>query len=363
VEPFKEKINAGTVEEIVALVPGDWDRDGFRASALAGLDELELKARIEQLADALYAALPGDFPTKVARIVRALPAAANGNDGLAPSWASWPLCTLVERHGLAHPEAALDAMEVLTQHWSCEFAIRPYFAADPERVLERLEVWSRHDSAQVRRLVSEGSRPRLPWGIRLQHRIDHPEVVLPLLERLRDDPDEGVRRSVANHLNGIAKDHPELVLRVAEQWLRGAPSSRKKLVKHALRTQIKAGEPRAYALIGLQPFVGTVAVQVSPDRIAVGEALHVGLQLVSQASRPQRVRLDLGVHHRLKSGELSARVFHWTERTVGPGETLSLTKAYPVRRVTTRRLYAGDQAIDVRVNGEPTESTAFYLEV
>lgn len=361
VEPFKNNINPRTVDEIVALVPGGWDRDGFRVAALAGLDDLELKQRVHQVADALYAALPGTYPDRLAQLLERVPDGPEHADGLTESWAYWPLCTMVERHGLDHQELSLDAMERLTQHWSCEFAIRPYFAADPEGVLRRLDRWAGHRSVHVRRLVSEGSRPRLPWGMRLRHRIERPETMLPILERLRDDPEETVRRSVANHLNDIAKDHPDLVIDVGRAWLVDAPKTRQKLVKHAIRTQIKAGDPRAFALIGLEPFVGTVQVRRSPDRIAVGEAVEVCLVLHSDAERPQRVRLDLGVHHRRKNGTLSPKVFHWTERTVGPGQTLELTKSHKVREVSTRRLYAGEQGIDVRVNGVATARLAFEL--
>jgi len=254
-------------------------------------------------------------------------------------------------------------METLTQYWSCEFAIRPYFAAEPDAVLTRLRRWVTHPNVHIRRLVSEGSRPRLPWGIRLQHRIAHPETMLPLLEALRDDPEEYVRRSVANHLNDIAKDHPDLVIRTAKAWLTDAPPTRIKLIKHALRTQIKAGDTRAYALIGLQPFAGSVQVVRSPERIAVGEAVTLSVTLQSQSDAPQRIRLDLGLHFRLKNESLSTKVFHWTERTLKPGEVMTLEKVYTVRKVSTRRLYPGEQAIDLRVNGAATPATPFFLDV
>lgn len=358
---FKDNINAGSVERIAGRVPGEWDRAGFRRAALAGLEDLELKDRVNQLADALRAALPGPYPAALTQLLAGVPEEPAPGAGLTEDWSYWPMCSLVERHGLANPAISLDAMERLTRHWSCEFAIRPYFAADPHGVRARLERWVGHPSVHVRRLVSEGSRPRLPWGMRLRHRVQHPEFVLPLLERLRDDPEEYVRRSVANHLNDIAKDHPDLLIRVATAWSQGAPPARQRLIKHALRTQIKAGDPRAYALIGLRPFAGTAQVARSPERIAVGEAVTLTVTLRSTSEAPQRLRLDLGVHFLRKSGERSLRVFHWTERTLRPGASLTLSKDYAVRRVTTRRLYPGRQAIDLRVNGVATEALPFEL--
>ncbi|MEZ4320651.1 MAG: DNA alkylation repair protein [Myxococcota bacterium] len=362
-EPFKNRIGPHAVAQITQLVAGEWDPHGFERRALAGLDALELKDRVIHVADALRASLPADYPTALGQILAGLPESPDHTNELTERFELWPLCTFVERHGLAHPDLSLDAMPALTALWSCEFAIRPYFQADPEHVLRRLASWVDHDNVHVRRLVSEGSRPRLPWGIRLQHRIDHPERMLPLLERLRDDPEEYVRRSVANHLNDIAKDHEDLVLDVAADWLRDAPAPRRKLVKHALRTHIKAGNPRAYGLIGLQPFVGTVQTALSPAGIAVGEAVHLDVTLTSSAKRNQRVRLDYGVHHLRKNGSRTAKVFHWTERTVKPGETLVLRKSHTVAKVSTRALYAGQQALDLRVNGEPTEAWPFDLDL
>ncbi len=359
---FKYKIDPGAVARIAGRIPGDWDREGFRRAALDGLDALELKGRVAQVADALRAALPGPYPAALRQLLSGVPAAPPPGSGLTEDWSYWPLCTFVEHHGLDHPGLSLDAMERLTPHWSCEFALRPYFAADPLGVRERLERWVEHPSVHLRRLVSEGTRPRLPWGERLRHRVRHPEFLLPLLERLRDDPEDYVRRSVANHLNDIAKDHPELLLRVAAAWSEGAPPARQRLIKHALRTLIKAGEPRAYALIGLRPFEGTVQVSCDPAHVAVGEAITLRATLCSQSDRPQRLRLDLGLHFRLKSGALSPRVFHWTERSIPPGATANLEKCYTLRPVSTRRLYPGRQAIDLRVNGCATEALPFTLE-
>ncbi|MCB9677131.1 MAG: DNA alkylation repair protein [Alphaproteobacteria bacterium] len=362
-EPFKNRIGPAAVAQIARLVPGDWDRAGFTHHATTGLAALELKDRVAHIADALHATLPWDYPTAVGRILDGLPPMPEHTDRLTDAFELWPLTAFVERHGLAHPDVSLAAMPALTGHWSCEFAIRPYFRDDPEGVAKRLEGWAEHPNAHVRRLVSEGTRPRLPWGIRLQDRIERPQRMLPLLERLRDDPSEYVRRSVANHLNDIAKDHPDLLVEIAGSWLRDAPATRRKLVKHALRTQIKACDPRAYGLIGLRPFEGTVRIAVSPGSVAVGEAVTLTAELVSTAKRAQRVRLDYAVHHLRKNGGRTPKVFHWTERTVKPGETLTMAKAHPMREVSTRRYYPGAQAIDLRVNGEATEALGFTLRI
>ncbi len=367
-EPFKNRIDTGAIERIAALVPGSWDRTGFVRAASADLADLELKDRVNQVADALRAALPDDFPTALEQILAGLPEAPVDTDSLTDAFELWPLCSFVERHGLDHPAASLAAMPRLTPHWSCEFAIRPFYRDDPDHVHQWLDRWVTHDNVHVRRLVSEGTRPRLPWGIRLDNRIADPERMRPLLEQLRDDPSEYVRRSVANHLNDIAKDHPAALVELARDWLTDVPArhekTREKLVRHALRTQIKAGDPAAFALIGLHPFEGTVQLEVSPRQVVVGEPLDLSVTLTSTAEQPQRVRLDYGVHYLRKNGSHSAKVFKLAERTIPPGHSVLVERTHRTRIVTTRRLYAGQQRIDVRVNGvaTPTVDWTLHLE-
>lgn len=337
---------------------GTWDRDAFRREATAGLDALELKARVVHVADALRRQLAPEWPDALAQVLSSMPAEPTTTDGLTDAMGLWSVLTLVERHGLAHPELSLDALGRLTPFWSAEFAVRPYFEADPTGMLAWLERWSVDDNVHRRRLASEGSRPRLPWGIRLGCRIADPLAVVPVLTRLRDDPSEYVRRSVANHLNDIAKDHPDHVLTLARDWLPGSPQTLK-LVRHALRTQIKQGEPAVYRLLGLEPFAGTVRFEVGTDSVTVGDVLPLRVEL--EAEQDQRVRVDFALHHRRANGTLSPKVFHWTERTVEAGIPLVLEKNYALRKVTTRRLYAGGHAVDVRINGERVEPISFTV--
>ena len=364
-EPFKNRINAESIDRIAALVQGAWDRERFLREARSGLEALELKDRVNQIADALASALPADFPTALGQILDGLPESPVDTDALTESFEMWPLCSFVERHGLLHPDAALKAMPQLTPHWSCEFAIRPFYRDDPDRVHGYLERWVTHPNVHVRRLVSEGTRPRLPWGIRLDNRVQDPDRMLSLLERLRDDPSEYVRRSVANHLNDIAKDHPARLVEIAADWLSDIPrahaKTRDKLVRHALRTQIKAGDPAAFALIGLGPFEGTVTLGVSPRTAVVGDSLTLTVTLTSTSATAQPVRLDYAVHYLKKNGSHSAKVFKLGDRTIPAGETVVVERAHRTRTVTTRKLYAGLQRIDVRVNGTPTEPIDWTL--
>lgn len=344
-EALKERIDADAVRSLALYVPAP-ARDGFLRHALDGLDALELKARVIQVADALREALPEDWPSAIGYVLDQLPPAPTHTDALTAGMPLWPLLTLVERHGLDHPDLSLEALARLTPHWTAEYAVRPYFQADPEAMRTWVDRWSLSEDVHVRRLASEGSRPRLPWGIRLHCRIDDPQALLPCLERLLDDPSEYVRRSVANHLNDLAKDHPDLVLQIARDW--SAPG-RERLIRHGLRTLLKEGHPEALSAIGLRPFAGSVEVLPPSPTVVLGASLSLQVRLCSETT--QRVRLDYAVHHRRQDGSLHPKVFTWSERTLKAGQTVELIREHPFVPRSVRRLHPGLQRVDVRVNG------------
>ena len=225
--------------------------------------------------------------------------------------------------------------------------------AHPRLVFETLLRWTRDDSAHVRRLCSEGSRPRLPWGLRLQSLVTDPSPTLPILAALQDDPSAYVRRSVANHLNDIAKDHPSMVVDWVRQHLPGAPATRSTLLRHASRTLIKQGRAEMLALWGAGvPFDGRCRLQITPRRIELGEAVQLTLVLRSHSSVAQPLLVDYTVHHANARGGTNAKVFKGWRVTLAPGQTVTLTKRHSFKPVTTRRYHAGAQAFEVSLNGQ-----------
>ena len=210
-EALKHLLDAAAVRSAgrhLARVSTAFDRERFERLALVGLDEREFKARARHIADALQATLPQDF-ARAADVLEASLAPVDGSgDGLA-GWIVWPLSEFIARRGLDDPGRALAALHAMTQRFTAEWAIRPFIERHPALTFATLERWTRDPSPQVRRLCSEGTRPRLPWGSVLRNLIDDPSPTLPLLQALHDDPSEDVRRSVANHLNDIGRDHPQ----------------------------------------------------------------------------------------------------------------------------------------------------------
>jgi 3-methyladenine DNA glycosylase AlkC len=378
-EPFKNLINARTVaaagQHLYRVWPA-FDRRGFEQQATRGLDGLEFKARAMQLADALQATLPARF-ADAAEVLEAslappvpLDAAgepaglsdAQAEQGLA-GWVVWSMGEFVARQGMADVPRALACLHALTQRFSAEFAIRPFLRDHPALVWDTLMRWTQDPSAHVRRLVSEGSRPRLPWGLRLQALVTDPAPTLPLLRALQDDPSAYVRRSVANHLNDIAKDHPDVVAGWVLEHRRGASAQRTALLRHASRSLIKQGHTPTLAAWGLQPGLqGSAGLVLSAPHAAVGDGITLAVTLTSTARAPQDLVVDYVVHHVRANGGTSPKVFKGWKLALAPGETRALAKRHSLRPVTTRTLYPGTHRVEVLVNGCAVAAATFELQ-
>jgi 3-methyladenine DNA glycosylase AlkC len=338
------------------LSDGEWafERDVFVAAAIDGLEALELKARVAHVADALAGFLPRAYPDALEVIVGTLGPPVRGTDDVAEAFEVWPLCQFVEDRGLNEPELSLAAMRELTQRFSAEFAIRPYLVRHRDLTLGTIERWLDDPNVHVRRLCSEGTRPRLPWGQALRDFQADPTITLFVLDALVGDPERYVQRSVANHLNDHSRLHPGFVLASATRWLEHPSDARRWVIRHGLRTLVKGGHPGALELLGYgPPELSDVRLQVAPTSVAVGESVEIVLSLASAASADQALLIDYAVHYRRKNGSLGPKVFKWTERELVPGERLEIRKKQHFRNTSTRRLNPGEHAIEVQVNGRP----------
>jgi 3-methyladenine DNA glycosylase AlkC len=361
-EPFKNLLHRGLIDEAAARLQSAWpDFDAPRFCRLAGdgLEDLEMKARAMQICTALQATLPQDFD----RAAGLIESCVQGDDALQ-GWVLWPFGEYVARQGLQQPERALQVLHALTQRFTAEFAIRPFIVQHPEHVIATLGRWVQDPNEHVRRLVSEGSRPRLPWGLRLQALVQDPTPTLPLLAALQDDPSDYVRRSVANHLNDIAKDHPDIVAGWLEEHLPGASPPRRALLRHASRTLIKQGHRRVLAAWGLgTPFRGRAELVLEPARITLGDSITLTLALTSSATKPQPLVVDYLVHHVKADGKLSPKVFKGWKLELPAKEQVVLHKRHALRPITTRRYYGGLHLVEVQVNGVKVAEGAFTLQL
>jgi 3-methyladenine DNA glycosylase AlkC len=241
----------------IALVHPEFDDAGFQRDAFEGLGPLSILRRGEHLARVLRRYLPPAYDDAMAVLTRSLTPALSRTEGLGLAVFFYlPHVSFVALYGLDPTEnggrdpfeTSMAAQYELTRRFSAEFSLRPFLIRWPERTLARLLEWTKDPDPHVRRLCSEGTRPRLPWAIRIPAFVQDPRPVIPILESLRDDPEEYVRRSVANHLGDIAKDHPELAFGICERWLSGAGEERKWQIRHAVRHPAKRGVPAALRL-------------------------------------------------------------------------------------------------------------------
>lgn len=355
---------AGWVAERIGAAEPRFPREAFLADALDGFDGRELTARSRAIAEALWVHLPGGFPEAARTIATALGPELEGDtiEGAGmETFRYLPYVQLVAAHGVGHFETAMDLQHALTRRFTAEFSIRAFIEAEPERTLARLSDWTRDPSPHVRRLVSEGTRPRLPWAPRLRGFQADPSPVLPLLEALRDDPAPYVRRSVANNLNDISKDHPAVVLAICRAWLVDAPPERRALVRHALRTLSRAGDPEALALLGFRgDGLGVDGFAADPPDPRIGTSVRVACTVRNDGTEPATALVHLRVWF-VKARGTGARTFLMSERTIPPGAAAPLRTTVSLRQHTTRTHRPGEHRIMVLVNGVPCAEAAFTL--
>lgn len=348
----------------LAAVCPSFDAKNFSQVVAADLPALELKARAARIADGIRDALPGRYPQQLALVRKAAgtppPADADGGMG---GFRYMPFLNFVGRHGLEAPELSLQALAQLTCFFSAEFDVRPYLLADPKHALTHVKAWVRDRDWRVRRLASEGIRPRLPWAMRLPHFAADPAPVLGVIAHLVVDPHPIVRRSVANNLNDIAKDHPAKAVAAAAAWLKAHEAH--EVVRHGLRTLVKAGNGDALKLLGFEGGAQLAATDfaLSPKKIALGEAVIFAATLRNDGSRRVRLSIDYAVHHRKANGGTTAKVFKLAVRELGPGESCRLEKRHAIRAITTRRYHAGLHALALLVNGRELARGEFTLRL
>ena len=351
---MKAEISGGFLKTLATAIQAR--HPAFDAAALRSLAETsewenaELKARIRLVATGLGELLPADY----ADAIDVLKPVASEYGGLQ----SLVFPDFVERFGLEHWDVSMGALAWFTRFGSSEFAVRPFIRLDEERMLAQMLAWADSDDTDARRLASEGCRPRLPWATPLKRFIADPAPILPILERLKDDSEEYVRRSVANNLNDISKDHDELALNVGAQWF-GRSKARDRLVKHGLRTLLKRGDQRALCLFGYaDPKQVSVRVSEIAERVRIGDAAVFGCTVTIRGAEPVKVRLEYAVGFRKANGTNSRKVFQWTEKTLTPGEH-AFSRRHSFRQMTTRRHYPGGHSFHVIVNGRELAEGAF----
>ncbi|MEO3888983.1 hypothetical protein [Nonomuraea sp. B5E05] len=351
-QPLKEMINSASVQVLADGLTAVWapfPRARFTERALAGLGGLELKDRVRHVSAALHDALPLPYP-QAAEIVRECASRVR-----LDMWSGWPATDHTAAAGLDHLEPAMATLATLTPYATGEFAVRPFLERYRDDALKIMHAWAESPDEHLRRLASEGSRPRLPWAGRVAWLMT-PGPTLPLLDRLRDDPSEYVRRSVANHVNDLAKDHPRVALELLARWRSDGGSHVEKVLRHAARGLLRTGHPEALALMGVTPGSGAVdALVLEADTVPIGGKLSFTVTVTAGAPGPMLLKYAIR-----RPG--SRRVFHLGQRAAdGSGAVFTVRKSHSFRPVTTRDEPPGGRELDVIVNGRVAATTAFTL--
>ncbi len=347
-ELLKHRYTRAYIDQVAGAMRAatpDFDIAAFRRSVLdQGWAELELKARMHRIAQALQQHLPGTYRRQLAILMQAAPAFGGFEAMFFPDF--------VEQFGQQDFDASMTALEHFTRYSSSEFAVRPFIAREPARTLALLRRWVRHEDEKVRRLASEGCRPRLPWAMRLPALIADPTPIVPILTALRADPSEDVRRSVANNLNDIAKDHPALVLDLARRW-HGESAQTDALLKHACRTLLKRGHREALRLFGHHDLVTlrVTGLRLGATRLPIGASLPFAFNLRLLQRKPARLRLEYAVDFAKAHGVTSRKVFKIGERRLEAHESLRIERQHRFRDFSTRRHYPGPHKLTIIING------------
>lgn len=363
---FKDYFDLALARRIAAQITAVYPQfaaDDFVNQIAPQLEGLEMKARTVVFVQALHDHLPAGFADAWAVLDAALGKELSDEGGMFnDGWHLWPIAHFIEVYGLEDFDVGVQAMYEITKRHTAEFAIRPFLIHHQDEMLTILNEWVTDDNPHVRRLVSEGTRPRLPWAGRLTQFIEDPSPTLALLEKLKDDPSEYVRRSVSNHLNDIAKDHPRVVIETCRRWWQDGSPERRWIVQRALRTLVKDGDPDALAVLGFgPPQISLSKFSVSPNPLRLGDTLQLNFTLQSTAVSEQNVVIDFVIHFVKANGQKSGKVFKLKTAVLLPNQPLIIEKRHPIRPITTRKYYPGTHRVEIQVNGQIVGERSFEL--
>lgn len=316
-------------------------------------DEKQLKQRIRHISASLGKTLPPNYEDAIAVLSEISPLCSGFEYLFLPDF--------VELYGLQHWNTSMQALARFTSSSSSEFAVRPFIAHDPIRMMRQMLDWANHPNHHIRRLASEGCRPKLPWATPLRMFIDDPSPILPILQQLKADESEYVRKSVANNLNDIAKNHPDLVIQLSQEWLGHDPRT-DWIVKHGCRTLLRKADPDVLALFGLNkaPDVTINQLELNSKHVAIGDALEFSFSVRSNEPSPQLLRVEYAIDFVKANGKTSRKLFKVTENSFDQADR-TYSRKHSFKDLTTRKHYPGMHQLSIIINGVEQVSDNFEV--
>lgn len=359
-EPLKEMFNKTFYSRLAdefAEAHKNFNPHKFILDVTRGLSDRSLNERMRNTSLVLKNHLPSDYKKAVEILQAVIPKMPGGYTNLL-----FP--DFVGLYGHDHVDQSMEALKFFTRFGSSEFAVREFLKRDFKKAIGYMNQWAKDKNYHVRRLASEGSRPRLPWSFKLEEVIKNPTTTFAILEQLKQDSELYVRKSVANHLNDISKDNPDQMLKLVNGWDKGHAHT-SWIIKHASRSLIKKGHSGSLAVFDFEKKVKVTIenfVLKNPE-LKLGDTLQFDFDVVSKKKTSQKLVIDYLIHYRKKHGGLSPKVFKLTELTLLPAQRAHLSKKQVMKDFTTRKHFAGVHEIEIQVNGRILDNRQFRLTV
>ena len=366
---LKDFYNKALIQRIASSLKQSWtpfDDEGFVKAIMPQLEPLALLDRAKLITDQMYEHLPQEYPEALNIIQNSFGPELDGNDMTGmDTFFYLPHAGYVGKYGLDHFELSMQALYEITKRFTSEWPIRPFLERYEEQTLAQLNEWIKDENVHVRRLVSEGSRPRLPWAGRLKAFQKDPSPVLALLEQLKEDPELYVRRSVANNLNDIAKDHPEVVIQTLKRWNKVKNKDTQWIIGHASRTLVKQGHKAALELLGFpsDPKIEVKGFKVQDKKVVLGGQLVFAFDIRSTAKQKQPLMVDYIIHFMKANGQTAPKVFKLSKKALVGGDSLPIEKRHAIRPISTRKYYPGKHFVELQINGKSFGKLDFELRL
>ncbi len=360
------KESVGYASDLLKSAHPKFDKAGFCSTVLAAFPSLELKQRISHMSETLGEFLPADYPRAVEILVRALPPELDPNktDDDFGEFILAPFSDYVAQRGCReeHLDLSLNALREMTKRFSAENAIRFFINEFPKQTMAFLFDCAGDANYHVRRLASEGTRPKLPWAQKLV--IDFREPI-PILEKLHADNTRYVTRSVANHVNDISKQDPQRAIDLIRTWkLEGLQQQEEMdyIARHSLRTLTKQGSLHALKVLGCpaNPKIDKFRLTRLGATVRVGEAFEFSCEFTSGGKQDLLVDyvMYFATEGKKKGGQ---KTFQLKQLSTTKNQEIRIRKKHPMKLMTTRRLYEGKHRVVVRINGKEFGETWFTL--
>jgi len=356
---FKEVYNKCLVENMAMNIHNSWNEfniSSFVNSITPRLNPLSLSERSQLICSELYNHLPKDYPKALNILLHSFNPEMKTTDLQEfKGFYFMPIANYVSLFGLEKEyfHLSINALIEITKRFTSENAIRPFIRKYPKETFQYLHQWTNYENVHVRRLVSEGTRPKLPWASPLREFQKDPSPVLELLEKLKEDTELYVRRSVANNLNDIAKDHPDLVVETLTRWNKTNHKGTQWIIGHASRTLLKQGHPKALELLGYPQNIqiNVINLRVNQSTCQLGDEIEFSFEIKSSSANKQNLMVDFIVHYMKANGKTAPKIFKLSKKSIPANRCVRFNKKISFKPISTRKYYFGRHEIEIQING------------